>query len=391
LLNPLACYDKLLERGLEFFTGVPDSLLKDLCAVIETRTNASRHIIAANEGNALAIASGYYLATGKPGVVYLQNSGLGNLVNPLLSMNDSMVYRIPALLVIGWRGEPGTSDEPQHKRQGLVTLDMLDVLGVRYAVIDSETSIEQFEAQVVEAVVYMQETLQPYALVAKDKSFMTYSGREGEKKEGLMARETAIERITRMIEPEAVVVSTTGKTSRELFEIRKNHSETHAQDFLTVGSMGHSSQIALGISKAKPDLPVYCLDGEGALLMHMGALAVNGEHAGPFYTHIVLNNGVHESVGGQPNSGRAVDLAKLAEACGFREVHAVHDECGLVAALERIKSHARPAFLEVKVRPGSRKDLGRPTTTPGQNKEGLMEYLGAIMHRVGVDNASDPA
>jgi len=378
LLSPIQTYESIVRRGLEFFAGVPDSLLKDLCSVIEERTSGNSHIIAANEGNALALASGYYLATVKPGVVYLQNSGLGNLVNPLLSMNDSLVYRVPALLIIGWRGEPGVSDEPQHKRQGQMMLELLQVLRIQYAIIDSETTGEQLDSALEDALACMNQEKQPFAFVVRDKTFSAYARSTALEDDAQLTREAAIEQITRLIEPEAVVVSTTGKTSRELFEIRRKHGEPHDRDFLTVGSMGHSSQIALGISKAKPGLPVYCLDGEGALLMHMGALAVNGEQAGRFFTHIVLNNGAHESVGGQPNSARSIDLAQLAMACGFREVYTVRDTEGLKAALRRIKAHDRPAFLEVKIKLGSRKDLGRPASTPEQNKEGLMAYLGRI-------------
>lgn len=375
MLCPYEFYKELNHRGFDFFTGVPDSLLKSFCAVVDQYAEKANHVIAANEGNALSIAAGYYLAASKPAVVYMQNSGLGNIVNPLLSLTDSMVYKIPALLVIGWRGEPGVKDEPQHKRQGLITRELLDVLGISYCVIDENWDIDQIKAVLKDVQKYMNEQQQPYAFVIKKNTFSLYSQDKNSDEKYEMTRERALELITSYIEEDAVIVSTTGKTSRELFEIREKNGQTHSQDFLTVGSMGHCSQIALGISLVKENVPVYCVDGEGSVLMHMGSLAVNGECAGKLFTHIVINNGVHESVGGQPNSARYMDMQAVARACGYKYVQTVEQENELTAVMEEVKKHEGSCFVEIKVKAGSRKELGRPTASPVDNKVEFMQYL----------------
>jgi len=378
MLDPREFYRNLVNNGFTFFTGVPDSLLKSFCTVLEEVGNKSNHVITANEGNALSVAAGYYLATSNPAVVYLQNSGLGNIVNPLLSLTDSMVYKIPALLIIGWRGEPGLKDEPQHERQGMVTLELLRVLGIEYTVIDGNCSNEEMEVVLSSISKKMREDLAPYAIVVRKNTFESYSVARDSSDDALLTRERAVEVIINHIEEEAVVVSTTGKTSRELFEIREKHNLGHGQDFLTVGSMGHCSQIALGISMVHKSLPVYCIDGEGSLLMHMGSLAINGDYASDYFTHIVINNGVHDSVGGQPNSAQQMDIGKMASASGYKFSYSVEGEKGLIQALEEVKKHRGSSMLEIRVKPGSRKDLGRPTLSPKTNKEELMKYLSQI-------------
>lgn len=378
MLDPREFYRSLVNNGFAFFTGVPDSLLKSFCAVLEEAGNKSNHVITANEGNALSVAAGYYLATSNPAVVYLQNSGLGNIVNPLLSLTDSMVYKIPALLIIGWRGEPGIKDEPQHERQGMVTLELLRVLGIEYTIIDENFNNENMEMVLPSIAKKMRENLTPYAIVVRKNTFEPLSIARSSKNDNLFTRERAVEIIISHIEEKAVVVSTTGKTSRELFEIREKHNLGHGQDFLTVGSMGHCSQIALGISMVHRSLPVYCIDGEGSLLMHMGSLAVNGDYAGDYFTHIVINNGVHESVGGQPNSAQQMNIGRVASATGYKFSYSVEGEEELVQALEEVKKHRGSCMLEIRVKPGSRKDLGRPTISPQTNKEELMKYLSQI-------------
>ncbi|RIX47316.1 phosphonopyruvate decarboxylase [Paenibacillus nanensis] len=375
MLCPTEFYNRLLDAGIDFFSGVPDSLLQPLCEVIDKQSSRGNHVIAANEGNALSLAAGYYLATSKVGAVYLQNSGLGNLVNPLLSLTDSMVYRIPALLIIGWRAEPGVSDEPQHKKQGLLTMDMLELLGIRSAILDASTEIEEVDQLLAEAKTYMIEQQQPFALVVKKNTFEPVHSVKSGYSSLPMTREEAIELVVDSIESSAVIVSTTGKTSRELYELRKSKGMPLNRDFLTVGSMGHSSQIALGISLAKKHLPVYCIDGEGAMLMHMGALAINGDYAGENYTHIIINNGIHESVGGQPNSARSIHIADMARACGYKRVFSASTEDELKAIMAQVLNHTGACLVEVKVNAMSRKDLGRPETTPIENKIEFMNFI----------------
>ena len=276
-------YDTLLEHGVDFFAGVPDSLLSNLCACIKENTPKERNIITANEGNAVAMCAGYYLSTGKYGVVYMQNSGQGNAVNPLLSLTDEDVYSIPMLLVIGWRGEPGKHDEPQHVKQGKLTLTLLETMGIDYAVLGSDYK-EQLEA----AIEYLKTNSKPYALVVKKGEFSPYSIKKSES-EYSMTREGALEKIIEELSSEDVIVSTTGKTSREIFEIRERRGEGHSNDFLTVGSMGHTASIAYGVALGTKN-DVYCIDGDGSFLMHMGSLAVIGTNLPDNFKYILNDN-----------------------------------------------------------------------------------------------------
>lgn len=373
MIQPKFFIDTLAKQGITFFAGVPDSLLKNICAYITDNIPAKDNIIAANEGGAIGLAAGYYLATGKMPVVYMQNSGEGNTVNPLMSLTDKDVYNIPVLLVIGWRGEPGKHDEPQHVKQGKVTLPLLDAMGIRYAVLSDNEA--EASAQISEAVEHMQDTREAYALVIRKGTFDEYK-LQTSKESGLeMLRETAIGIAAGATENDSVIVSTTGMISRELFEYRAHNNESHERDFLTVGSMGHASQITLGIALQQPERRVYCFDGDGATIMHMGNMAIVGSMSPANYVHVVFNNGAHDSVGGQPTAGLRISLPGIAEAVGYRHIYSVEDESTLKDVLRQLKDMEGPVFVEVKVRKGARKDLGRPTTTPVQNKEALMTFL----------------
>lgn len=365
--------ESLKAMQLDFFTGVPDSLLKNICAYITDTSSAENHIIAANEGAAIGLAAGYYLATGKIPVVYMQNSGLGNTVNPLMSLTDSEVYNIPILLLIGWRGEPGVKDEPQHIKQGKVTLPMLDSMGIKYAVLSQ--NLTDFTEQLGLAKAYMDKTKEAFAFVIQKGTFDDYRFQQLENRDLSLDRETAICTVASSLKPDSVIVSTTGMISRELFEYRESVHQGHEKDFLTVGSMGHASQIALGIALQKKEKKVFCFDGDGAILMHLGALAIIGSLHPDNYVHVVFNNGAHDSVGGQPTVGLQTDLSLVAKACGYQSVFSVSDNNSLHEVLNQINELHGPVFLEVKVRKGARKDLGRPTTSPIQNKESLMNYL----------------
>lgn len=368
-------YKNLKDNGINFFAGVPDSLLKSFCAYVKDNTESDKNITAANEGNAIALACGHYLASGQPGVVYMQNSGLGNIINPLASLADKLVYNIPVLLIVGWRGEPGKKDEPQHKKQGLITTETLDLMGVKYKVVSSETSDEEAAEIIKEAAEYMKETSEPYGIVVKKGAFEEYKLKNNRIADFEMKREEAVEILTENMEEDAVIVSTTGMASRELFEIRERRKEGHKRDFLTVGSMGHASQIALGIALSKKDRSVYCLDGDGALIMHLGGLAIIGSSAPSNYRHILINNGAHDSVGGQDTAGFDIDAPAIARACGYKEVYSCSTREELIENLNKIKNADGPVLLEVKVTKGARKDLGRPTTTPVENKNAFMEFL----------------
>lgn len=364
-------FDRIL--GSECYIGVPDSQLKALCNYMMKNHGISRkHIVAANEGNCVGIAAGYYLSTGKVPVVYLQNSGIGNIVNPVASLLNDKVYEIPCIFVVGWRGEPGVKDEPQHLFQGEITLELLEVMGIAAYVIDRETKAEQLEEQMVQYRDLLKQG-KCVALVIK-KGALEYEESVKYSNCHILKRERAIEKIVDAAD-EDIIVSTTGKTSRELFEIRENRNSSHQYDFLTVGSMGHSSSIALGIALNKPDKRVWCIDGDGAVLMHMGAMAVIGNNAPSNMVHVVINNEAHESVGGIPTVAGNVDLVKIALACRYSAAYSVETEEQLWEILNKVKTERGLQFIEVKAAIGSREDLGRPTISAKENKENFMNYL----------------
>lgn len=371
MIRPDFFYHTLASYGIDFYAGVPDSLLKNLCAYITDHADAAHNIIAANEGGAMGLAAGHYLATGQIPVVYMQNSGQGNIINPLASLTDPDVYNIPVLLVIGWRGKPGVHDEPQHVKQGKVTTGLLNVMGIDYTVLSKEE--DKAEAQIQKAVTYMQATKQCYALVIEKDTFDTYTLQNVEKNDFTMSREEAIQTVAAALGKKDAIVSTTGMISRELFEYRTAMNQGHERDFLTVGSMGHASQIALGIALEKQDRKVWCFDGDGASIMHMGSMAIVASKSPKNYVHVVFNNGAHDSVGGQPTVGLKIDLPAIAKAVGYKSVYSVSTPEELQQQLTQLGE--APVFIEVKVKKGNRKDLGRPTTTPVQNKEALMNFL----------------
>ena len=357
--------------GADFYTGVPDSQLKALCdCLIETYgTDPKHHIIAANEGNAVGLAAGYHLATGKTAVVYLQNSGEGNIINPVASLCNDKVYGIPVLFVVGWRGEPGVHDEPQHLYQGEVTLRLLEDMEIAHFVISPETTEDELKQRIDEFRVLLSKGKQAAFVVRKGA--LTHEGKADYKNAHIMRREEIIRHVLAVSGGDPIV-STTGKASRELFELREAAGESHERDFLTVGSMGHSSSIALGIALQQPEKTVWIIDGDGAVLMHMGALAVLGTTAPSNVVHIVINNGAHETVGGQPTAAGKLDLASLAKACGYPHAVSVERYDALDAALREAKEKRTLSLIEVKCAIGARSDLGRPTITLRKNKQSFM-------------------
>lgn len=371
MIRPEYFIEKLRENGIDCFAGVPDSLLKNMCAYITDHFDAVHNIIAANEGAAVGLAAGHYLATGKPACVYMQNSGEGNIINPLASLTDQEVYNIPVLLLIGWRGRPGVHDEPQHVKQGKVTTGLLNVMGINYEVLAKEE--DKAEKQIAKALKALQNK-EVFALVIEKDTFDEYMLQNVEKNDLTMSREEAIQTVAAALGEKDCIVSTTGMISRELFEYRAAMNQGHERDFLTVGSMGHASQIALGIALAQPERRVWCFDGDGAAIMHMGSMAIVANKAPKNYVHVVFNNGAHDSVGGQPTVGLKIDLPAVAKAVGYKATISVDSKEELVKHLSDLNAEG-PILLEVKVKKGNRKDLGRPTTTPIQNKEALMDFL----------------
>ena len=373
MIRPHFFYNTLAANGINFYAGVPDSLLKNLCAYITDHADATHNIIAANEGGAMGLAAGHYLATSQIPVVYMQNSGEGNIINPLASLTDPDVYNIPVLLVIGWRGKPGLHDEPQHVKQGKVTTGLLNVMGIDYTVLSKEE--DKAEIQINKAIAYMQATKQCYALVIEKDTFDNYTLQNVKKNDLTLSREEAIQTVAAAIGQKDVIVSTTGMISRELFEYRTTMNQGHERDFLTVGSMGHASQIALGIAMEKQDRKVWCFDGDGATIMHMGSMAIVANKKPKNYFHVVFNNGAHDSVGGQPTVGLKINLSAIADVVGYKHVYSVKTMDCLKELLQKISSQEGPVFIEIQVKKGNRQDLGRPTTTPIQNKEALMDFL----------------
>jgi len=365
-----ACRD----AGIDFYTGVPDSQLKGLCDTLyATLGVGGEHIVAANEGNAIGLCAGHFLATGKPALCYMQNSGLGNAVNPLASLMDGQVYAMPCLLVIGWRGEPGVKDEPQHVKQGQVTLSQLELLDVPYMILDKQMTEEAFDEAFAQLRVHL--AANRTAAIVVRKGGLTCSLKPEYRNASEMTREEAVGIIARLAGTKDVFVSTTGKLSRELFEMREAAGQGHARDFLTVGSMGHASSIALGVAMAQPTRRVWCLDGDGAALMHLGAMAVIGQRQPENLVHVVINNGAHETVGGMPVCEGGMKLCAMAMAAGYRSVSRADSPETLLRAVDAAMVGGGLAFIEVMCAVGAREDLGRPTTTPQENRDALMQFL----------------
>jgi phosphonopyruvate decarboxylase len=372
MIRPEYFIEKLRENGIDCFAGVPDSLLKNICAYITDHFDALHNIIAANEGAAVGLAAGHYLATGQPACVYMQNSGEGNIINPIASLTDPEVYNIPVLLLIGWRGRPGVHDEPQHVKQGKVTTGLLNTMGINFDVLSKEE--DKAEKQIAKAIKALQNK-EVYALVIEKDTFEDYKLQNVEVNDLTMSREEAIQTVAAALGEKDCIVSTTGMISRELFEYRAAMNQGHERDFLTVGSMGHASQIALGIAMAKPDRKVWCFDGDGATIMHMGSMAIVANKAPKNYVHVVFNNGAHDSVGGQPTVGLKIDLPRVARGVGYKHTYNVSTKEDLLTVLKEATQVNELSLIEVKVKKGNRKDLGRPTTTPIQNKDALMDFL----------------
>ena len=360
------------DAGINYFAGVPDSLLKDFCAYLTENVPAENHVITANEGAAIGLAAGYHLATKGFAMAYLQNSGLGNTINPLLSLTDSRVYSIPMLLLIGWRGEPGKKDEPQHIVQGAVMNSILASCSIPFEILPDY--LDGAKAAVDTAVHYMSTRQAPYALIVKRQTFDKYKLKLSPPLH-ILSREEAIAEAMDWVPSSGIVVATTGMASRELYEIRKLNGERAGRDFLTVGSMGHASAIALGIALQKPNRSVYCLDGDGSVLMHMGTMGTIVETNALNFKHIIMNNGAHDSVGGQPSAGRMINFANVGAELGYKWHRRVSTKEELQAGMQELSEVSGPALLEIMINCGGRANLGRPKESPKENKALFMEFL----------------
>ena len=373
MIEPQVFCQALENGGIKFFCGVPDSLLKNLCAYIDSNFSVEQHVIAANEGNAVGLAMGKFLGSGEPAAVYMQNSGLGNAINPLTSLADTKVYSIPMLLIIGWRGEPGVKDEPQHVMQGQITEQQLSIMGIPYVVMDSQSDSDAVLGPLLNI---MTEQNCPVAVLIKKGTFKSVKPAKQSVSSYSLRREEALSTLLGVFRCEDIVVSTTGKTSREVFELRQLRHELPS-DFLTVGGMGHTSSIAMGVALSKPERRVIAIDGDGSMLMHMGALPIIGNHSSDNLVHIVLNNQCHESVGGQPTVAGDIDLEKLALASGYKAYFCAYDKNSITAIWASIISEPGPILFEIKIAKGSRENLGRPTSSPIENRDAFMKHIGS--------------
>ena len=372
-IQPKEFYNQLSDHGINFFCGVPDSLLKNFCGYIEDNVKKTNHIIAANEGNAIAIASGHYLATNNLPLVYMQNSGLGNAINPLLSLCDPDVYSIPMIILIGWRGEPGVKDEPQHVKQGKVQEELLNVLNIPYECISSDE--KNFTKKISKCTQLAKKESRPVVILARKGTFASYEIKTKNLSTSVISREDVLCKIIANLNQKSIIVSTTGKTSREIFEIRKNNNQTHDHDFLTVGSMGHCSSIALGIALSRPDQQIVCIDGDGSLLMHLGAISALIELTPKNLKYILLNNNVHESVGGQRTVAGNLDIFKMISSVTKNDCISTNTLESLSDLLPNFLRKQELSFLEVNIFPGSRDNLGRPTIKPIENKIKFMSVI----------------
>ncbi|NFD29455.1 phosphonopyruvate decarboxylase [Clostridium botulinum] len=360
--------------GIQSVIGVPDSTLREFCDYMnyENRDSLLKHYVTANEGAAVGLAAGVYLGTGKPACIYMQNSGIGNAVNPIASLLNKEVYDIPALFIVGWRGEPGNYDEPQHKFQGKITKELFDVLDIKNEVIDCNTTDEQLN-NIFENCRNELSNNKQFAIIVRKGTFEKYCDKV-HKNSYKILREDAIKAILKQIGPTDMIVSTTGKISREVYEESDIILGGHKQNFLTVGSMGHSSMIALGLAKEHENQRVYCIDGDGAVLMHMGALAFIATQNPKNLIHIVLNNDAHESVGGMPTCAVGINIANIAQASGYPKVYSADSLRKLNDVLKKAKYTNELCLIEVKVSLESRPDLGRPKESARENKENFMKY-----------------
>lgn len=369
--------NEIQKAGISTIAGVPDSTLKQLCdALLIRNAETLKHYVTANEGAAVGLATGSYLATGRPGCVYLQNSGLGNIINPLASIANKEVYGIPMLFLVGWRGEPGQKDEPQHVYQGKVTCELLEIMSVPYSVIDKNTTLEELQSIMCKAEMCFSGNMQ-YAIIIKKGTFETEETFHWENGYSLV-REEALQVVLEAVYKEAYIVSTTGKISRELYEQSERLFGNHERIFMTVGGMGHASMIAYGLAQADTSKRIVCIDGDGAMLMHMGSLAFIANQIPGNLLHIVINNASHESVGAMPTSYSGGTYAEIAKACGYQRVYHVETIEELQNALCDVKDKRVLTFVEVKVSLISRKELGRPKETAFQNREHFMQIYRAV-------------
>jgi phosphonopyruvate decarboxylase len=380
MINIKIFFDTLLEKGINFFTGVPDSLLKDFSSYLELNTTDQNHQISSNEGSAVAMAIGHYLASKSPALVYMQNSGIGNAINPLLSLASDCVYSIPMILLIGWRAEIYESgiqlpDEPQHIHQGKITIDQLKIMDIPY-VIFSQHDVENNIILIVKKLIDLSiEKKKPVAILVRKGAFEAYANKNQNIPNELhkLTREESIKNVVKNIPKKSIVVSTTGMISRELYEIRNEFKMNNNSDFMVVGGMGHAIQIAAGIANYKKNQLIVCIDGDGSFLMHSGSHVISAKFNN--LLHVLLNNEAHDSVGGQPTPLNNVNLCEIAKSFGYKNVNKVYNSIEIKNSIDSMLPKEGSSFIEISCKKGHRSNLGRPKSSPKENKEKFMRYL----------------
>ncbi len=370
MISPSDFSKKLHELGFDTAVGVPDSTFKGLISYFSSQA-LFRHIIASNECEAMGIAAGYYLAHRAPALVYMQNSGFCKSLNPYTSMLSADVYGIPALMLVGWRGEPGLKDEPQHKMMGRIMLDLFKTMEIEYSILDES----QWENQLSAARDYLSRCRRPFIIAVKSKLFDDFKIPLKEECRASMTREEALDIIVGNTSNRTVFISTTGKTSRELFEIREQRGQSHGPDFYTVGSMGCASAIAFGVGLADSPREIFILDGDGAAIMQLGSMATIGHYKNPHLKHIILDNHAHESTGGQPTVSGSIDFIAIGRACGYEYAASVDNPADLKKSLQSLENNGLLSLLVVRIKKGSRPNLGRPTTTPRENRDAFITFF----------------
>ena len=375
-IKPKVLHNILKKHGIEFYTGVPDSTIKDSCFYLEEVIPSNNHIIAANEGNSVGIATGYHLSSGKIPFVYMQNSGLGNAINPLTSLADETVFSIPMIIMIGWRGEPGTKDAVQHQKDGEIQESLLKALKIPYQILSLDS--DKLESQIALSIDTSRTNSSPFVILVRRNSFEKFipDDKQNQVFFSDMSREYALSTIFDSIEKSAIIVSTTGKISRELYEIKAKSSSKQEREMMVVGSMGHASSIALGVSLNNPDRQVYCIDGDGSIIMHTGIMATIGKYSGSNFKHIVINNFSHDSVGGQSSNSEVVDFSYLSKSFSYKNFFRISKKSDFDSIFDNFLNSATPSFLEIIVNKGARSDLSRPNRTPLENKKDFMNFLG---------------
>jgi len=373
-INPADLYNILVKEEVDFFTGVPDSTLKHFCFYLDDNSTQSNHIIAANEGNSIAIAAGYHFSTGKIPLVYMQNSGIGNALNPITSLADKEIFGVPMLVLVGWRGEPGKKDAIQHLKDGVTQIELLNSLGLSHTILRPDK--QSLKLQIQDSIEKSKSAKSPHIILVSKDSFETYSPVFQEPKISSMSREYAIAETLSFIKPDSAVISTTGKASRELYEIREKKGGMNKADIMVVGSMGHVSSFSLGVALQSPKRKVYCLDGYGSLIMHMGALPTIGKYSSSNFRHILLNNFSHDSVGGQDSSSNIIDFSLLSQAVSYKNYFKIRNKSDFKEIFPQFIEAKGPSFLEIIVAKGSRADLSRPDLLPSENKKKFMTFLG---------------